>query len=132
MQFTGLGAGGMKIDTTHRRARALLRVGFVALVVIAFGIGGAGIALGASQTPNQATSAARDQYYKPPKNVVKPPKTIVVGETTGSPSQPAYTPPVAATSGTLPFTGVSLLWPAIAAVMLVGLGLVIRRHERKE
>ena len=32
---------------------------------------------------------------------------------------------------TLPFTGVSLIWPAIAAIVLVSLGLGLRRHERK-
>ena len=94
-------------------------------VVAAIGFVGPGAALGATPT-TKGTSAASDQYDKP--------ANAVAGTTGGSSSGGggSYEPPVAAaTSGTLPFTGASLVWPAVGAFALVGLGLALRRHERK-
>lgn len=99
--------------------------GAVLIIVAAFSLGGAGIALGA-RSSDVGSSSASDEYPLPPP----PPK--VVAAKTGT-SGGTYKPPTATTAskGTLPFTGVSLIWPAVAAVVLVGLGLGLRRHERK-
>lgn len=106
---------------TTRPGAWLLFASAVVVVVAVFSLSGPGIALGASQPSGQSTSAAGDQYNKPAK---------VAASNTGSGSS---TPPPASTStgGTLPFTGVSLIWPAVAAFALVGFGLALRRHERK-
>ena len=99
--------------------------GAVLIAVAAFGLGGAGVALGAAPATSHGTSAASDQYDRPATNVA--------GQTAGKPSSGSLTPPSVSTSsgGTLPFTGVSLIWSAVAAVGLVGLGLGLRRYERK-
>lgn len=94
---------------------ALLRLGCTVMVFAAFGAGGAGVALGATG------SAASDQYKKPAK--------VEVANASESLTPP--TPAATTSSGTLPFTGVSLIWPAVGAVVLVGLGLGLRRRESK-
>jgi hypothetical protein len=99
-----------------------------ALFVVALvGLFASGVAL-AGSTPTQTAggSAASDEYYKPaPK-----PKPVVKSQTAAATTQ---TKPAAAvkSSGTLPFTGMSLIWPVVGALCLVGLGLGIRRYERK-
>jgi hypothetical protein len=93
----------------------------VVVVVAVFSLSGPGIALGASQPSSQGTSAASDQYAKPAK--------VAASSSPGGNSTPP--PASTATGGTLPFTGVSLIWPAVAAFALVGFGLALRRHERK-
>jgi hypothetical protein len=106
---------------------ARLRFGVVLLIVVAaIGLVGPGMALAATSTTSHGTSAASDQYDKPAKGVK--------GTTgTSSGGGGSYTPPAATSSsgGTLPFTGMSLIWPALAAVALVGLGVGLRRHDRK-
>ena len=94
----------------------------VLATVVAIGLAVSGVALGATSTAGQGKSAASDQYGI----VVKSEKAVKV--TNGSPTQPAT---VATSSGTLPFTGVSLIWPGIAALGMVGFGVALRRHERK-
>lgn len=106
---------------TSRPGSWLLFASAVVVVVAAFSLSGPGIALGASQPSSQGTSAAGDQYDKPAK--------VAASSSTGGNSNP---PPAGTTSGgTLPFTGISLIWPAVAAFALVGFGLALRRHERK-
>ena len=97
------------------RFAALLAVAAIVMV-------GASSALAAG---GAGTSSASDQYDKP--------VTVVKGTTATASSTSATAQPVAATSsgGTLPFTGVSLIWPAIGAVALVGFGLMLRRQDRK-
>ena len=112
----------MNADIKKSRPHAwLLFAGAVLVVAAMFSLGGPSIALGASPAKSQGTSAAGDQYGKP------------AGTAAGNSGGGSSTPPPAssATGGTLPFTGVSLIWPAVAAVALVGLGLGLRRHERK-
>src|SRR6476469_5681787 len=100
-------------------ARRLKLVGTVLFIVATIGVAGPGGALAAAPSTTHGTSAASDQYATP---------TNAVAGTSGSGGD--YTPPaatpVAATSstgGTLPFTGMSLMWPAVGAVALVGVGL---------
>ena len=112
----------MNTDIKKSRPGAwLLFAGAVLVVVAVFSLGGPSIALGASPSTSQGTSSAGDQYGKP------------AGTDTGTAGGGKSTPPSAGSGGggTLPFTGVSLIWPAVAAVALVGLGLGLRRHERK-
>jgi hypothetical protein len=101
-------------------------LGAVVLVVVAaFSLGGASVALGGSPLPTcKEQSSAGDEYCKPAK--------VVAGTSGGNSGSGSYTPPStgSASGGTLPFTGVSLIWPAIAAIVLVSLGLALRRHER--
>ena len=105
------------------------RLGGAMLVVVAsLGLVGTGTALGASPSASHRTSAASDQYVKS-ANYAKPAK-IVAGQAGNSSSGGSAPSTGTASSGTLPFTGVSLIWPAVAAVALVGLGLGLRRHER--
>jgi len=74
-------------------------------------------------------SSAMSQYPPAPtkpKNTFKPP----------APPKPkaaaATTPPTTAASGqTLPFTGISLLGTLVASLILVSVGLVLRRRERR-
>ena len=100
--------------------------GGLLIVVAALTVACPGIALGATSTTSQGTSAASDQYAKPAKEVAG-----TSGSSSGGGG--SYMPPAATSSsgGTLPFTGVSLIWPAVAAFALVGLGVGLRRHERK-
>jgi hypothetical protein len=99
-------------------------VGAALIVVAAIGVAGPGIAMGATSTTSHGTSAASDQYHK--HRYHKPAKTVAG-------TSASYKPPVVSStsSGTLPFTGISLIWPAVAAFALVGLGLALRRHDRK-
>ena len=112
---------GMKKPTSGARWRF---AGAVVIIVASFSLGGASIALGAAPSISQGTSAASNQYVHP-KPKPKPPTTVVAGASSSSGSSPANA------GATLPFTGVSLIWPAIAAIVLVSLGLGLRRHERK-
>lgn len=107
------------------RVGARWRLGGAVLVVAAaFGLGGAGIALGSPPPKCEKKSSASNQYCDP---------TVVVGQSSGNAGGGSFTPPSksSAAGGALPFTGVSLIWPAIAAIALVSLGLGLRRHERK-
>src|SRR4051812_11566028 len=91
------------------------RLGAAMLIVVAaIGIAGPGIALGAT---NHGTSAASDQYDKPAKVAVAGTSASSSGGGGGS-----FTPPAATSSsgGTLPFTGISLIWPAVGAFALIG------------
>lgn len=87
-----------------------------------------GVALAASgktvaQSHVKGNSAARDQYstVKP----IKPAKSDGVKPATA-------TARVKGTSGTLPFTGFSLLGTVVIGLALVGLGFVLRRRESRE
>lgn len=95
------------------------RITFCSLVVIliaALSVAATGIASASTNKP----SAASDQYV------------VVADKTAPGPSvKTTSSPGVASTGGTLPFTGVSLIWTAIGAVALVGLGMGLRRHDRK-
>jgi len=95
------------------------------MLVVAIGLALPGVALATGSTGNSGTSAASDQYDKPAK--------AVAAATGSSTSGGSYKPPVVASTstGTLPFTGMSLIWPAVAAVGLIGLGVGLRRHDRK-
>ncbi len=87
------------------------------IVIAALSVVGTGIASASTNKP----SAASDQY--PP---------VVASQTTaGSSPKTTSSQGVASTGGTLPFTGVSLIWTAVGAVALVGLGIGLRRHDRK-
>jgi type VI protein secretion system component VasF len=68
------------------------------------------------------TSSAASQYPKKPtkKPVFTPPK--VHHGKTGA---------VAAQTGTLPFTGISLLGTLLLSLALIGAGIVLRRRERR-
>lgn len=69
------------------------------------------------------TSSATGQYPKPPHKkppVFKPPKPH---KTTGSVA--------AQSSGTLPFTGFSLLGTLVLSLALIGAGIALRRRERR-
>jgi hypothetical protein len=103
---------------------ARLRLGGAVLILAAaFSLGTAGIAFGAKPLPTcKGTSSASHQYCTP--------KTVVAGTSAGSASGGNSAPP-SNTGGTLPFTGMSLIWPAIGAIALVSLGLGLRRYERK-
>lgn len=120
------GQGYMDTITAANRGRARWRLsGAVVIVVAAIGIAAPGVAVGATGTTNHGTSAASDQYDKPAKEVAG----TSGGNSSGGGS---FTPPSAtSSSGTLPFTGVSLIWPAVGAFALLGLGVAVRRHERK-
>lgn len=104
-----------------RRGARLLFAGAALIVVAVFGLGGPSIALGASSSTSPGTSSAGDQYAKP--------AVTVAGISSSGGSNPP--PANSAAGGALPFTGVSLIWPALAAVALVGLGISLRRYERK-
>jgi hypothetical protein len=117
-------------DMNTSRLGARWRIGGAAVVVIVavFSLCGTSIALGASSSKQQVkasstshgTSAASDEYAKSAKGVA--------GASGGGSTPPPTSGP---SSETLPFTGVSLIWPAVAAIALVALGLGLRRHDRK-
>ena len=132
-----IGGEGDSVDVAlveHRRRFS--RVGFVAaLTVLVLGtfVALEGVAMAAtgktvSQVNRQSHSAASDQYrthktIKPAPiahvKIVKP-KAQVAGATTHI------------KSGTLPFTGFSLLASVVIGVGLVGLGFVLRRRDSRE
>ena len=116
----------MDTITAANRGRARWRLsGAVVIVVAAIGIAAPGVAVGATGTTVHGTSAASDQYDKPAKEVAG----TSGGNSSGGGS---FTPPSAtSSSGTRPITGVSLIWPAVGAFALLGLGVAVRRHERK-
>lgn len=68
------------------------------------------------------TTSAKGQYPHPPhkKPVFTPPK---VHHTTGGVA--------AQSSGTLPFTGISLLGTLALSLALIGVGIMLRRRERR-
>jgi hypothetical protein len=68
----------------------------------------------ASQYPN-TPEKPKSKPFTPPKKVVSP----------------AQTPAPVAPAQTLPFTGLSLLATLLVSVGLVGLGLLLRRRERR-
>jgi hypothetical protein len=71
------------------------------------------------------TPSAAAQYPKPPKKkppVFKPPERHAVH---------AANKIAGRTGGTLPFTGLSLLGTLVLSVALIGLGIVLRRRERR-
>ena len=109
------------------RVRTCWRLGGAVLIVVAaFSLGSAGIALGGSPPPTcTGTSSADDEYCTPPK--------VVADKTGGNSGGGTFTPPSATSAAgeALPFTGVSLIWPAIGAIVLVSLGLGLRRYERR-
>jgi hypothetical protein len=69
-------------------------------------------------------SSAADQYPSPPKNEAG--GVAGVHKTTPAPANAA---PVA--SGTLPFTGVSLLGTLTLSLVLIGVGFALRRRESR-
>jgi hypothetical protein len=80
------------------------------------------------------TSAAADQYEEEKNEAVVitqevPPAGGVRGETTGEPSPSADD--VVEATGTLPFTGISLLATFALSLMLIGAGVLLRRAERR-
>ncbi len=84
-----------------------------------------GLTGGALGATGNGTSAASDQYDR--KVVAK------VAGTASTKSSTAPKPALASSSsGDLPFTGVSLLWPALGAAFLLTLGFGLRRHGRNE
>jgi hypothetical protein len=111
----------MNAVTKKSSIGARWRLGSVVLIVFAaLSLGSAGIAFGGSTPPTCKHSSASDEYCKPAK--------VVAGASAGSSG--SFAPP-SKTGGTLPFTGMSLIWPAIGAVALVSLGVGLRRYERK-
>jgi hypothetical protein len=115
---------GEMISITRERVPSTRWKVVGAMLVVAIGFALPGVALAAGSTGSNGGSAASDQYDKPAKAVA-----AASGGSTGG----SYKPPVAtpASTGTLPFTGMSLIWPAVAAVGLIGLGVALRRHDRK-
>jgi len=72
-------------------------------------------------------SSATSQYPHAPSKPATPHKPFTPPTTPGS-----KTPPAAAVSGkTLPFTGISLLGTFVLSLLLVGVGVALRRRERK-
>ena len=74
-------------------------------------------------------SSAASQY---PSTPTKPAKPHIKGQTF-TPPKTAVQPKssASASSGTLPFTGLSLLGTAVLSIVLVGLGFLLRRRERR-
>jgi len=75
-------------------------------------------------------SSAASQYPSTPS---KPAKPHTKGHQTFTPPKAAVLPKssASASAGTLPFTGLSLLGTVIVSLVLVGLGLLLRRRERR-
>jgi hypothetical protein len=76
------------------------------------------------------TSSAAGQY---PHGVLKPPKTVVkqVKEVKTVPRHSAL-PAQTVSAGTLPFTGFSLLGTFVLSLGLIGVGILLRRRERRD
>lgn len=73
-------------------------------------------------------SSATAQYAPTPK----PPKTVAPSQTQGVAGAQATLPATATkTSGSLPFTGLSLATTAILSLVLIAAGLLLRRRERQ-
>lgn len=73
-------------------------------------------------------SSATAQYAPTPK----PPKTVAPKQTQGVAGAQATLPTTATkTSGSLPFTGLSLATTAILSLVLIAAGLLLRRRERQ-
>ena len=124
-----------------RSVRSYSRLMFAAAVIVlmlgAFvSFGGVGLAASSARhsvaslaglhkqvgTPTRQLTAADDQYHK---GVMAPPPPSAPNQVA---SAPQHSPP---TSGQLPFTGASLLGTAITGLILVALGLLLRRRERR-
>ena len=95
-------------------------------VVAMVGLFSTGVALASTPTKSVGTSAASDEYAKP-----KPKPSVVVASKTAAVTTKAKPAAGVKSAGKLPFTGMSLLWPVVGAIGLVGLGLGIRRYERR-
>jgi hypothetical protein len=113
----------------HRRSRFAFGAALVVLVMgtfLSFG-GAAYAASGASEKPTStaSTSAAADEYGKQPvAQVLTPPTARVAAATASTTADPK--------SGTLPFTGVGLGSTLLVSLLLVSLGLYLRRRESRE
>lgn len=125
--------GGTAPRAVHQRSR---RVFASALAVFVLGAGASfgGVGYAASNATKAATavkkavkSSATDQYGE--QQAVQPPATRddegdVQGESTPLQST--------ASSGTLPFTGLSLLGTAVLGIALLLTGIALRRREARE
>ena len=116
----------------HRRSRFAFASALAVLVIGTFlSFGGAAYAAnGASQQPATpaSTSAAADEYgdqavAQVPLTPPKDPTSQVEGASATAPAQK---------SGTLPFTGVGLGSTALVSLLLVSLGVYLRRRESRE
>ena len=94
--------------------------GLVVLSVCLFALP---VGAGYGATGDKTTSAGA-QYKSVP--VVK---SVVVKQVKSTTTKPAA---VAASGGQLPFTGVSLAGAAVLGIGLTGLGLMLRRRERRD
>ena len=106
------------------RRRSIRLAGLVVLSICLFAVP---VGAGSAATGGKTTSAG-DQYKSVP--VVK---AAVVKQVKYTTTKPKPKPAVAATtSGQLPFTGVSLAGAAVLGIGLTGLGLMLRRRERRD
>jgi hypothetical protein len=118
----------------HRRSR-LVFVSALAVFVLGAGASFGGVGYAASNATAAATavknavkSSATDQYGE--QQPVQPP---AAGDVKGEVASESATPLQAtASSGTLPFTGLSLLGTAALGIALLIAGIALRRRESRE
>lgn len=135
----------------HRGSRLAFAAALAVLVVGTFlSFGGAAYAANetaqSSATPSSPASAAQDEYGSqpvakvppaPPQNPTQNTKPETVTQTPATTTNPTSevkgeTATAPTKSGTLPFTGIGLGTTVLLSVLLVTLGVFLRRRESRE
>ena len=123
----------------HGRSRLVFGSAFAVIVVGAVAsFGGVGYAAsGADQAAAAAKNAVTHStsaqgQYRAKKPVQPAPVVKAASVTTKATPAPTVTQPAAASSDTLPFTGLSLIGTLALGGALVGIGIAIRRRESRD
>jgi hypothetical protein len=122
-------------ESTGRSPRRRSSFAFIsAVAVIVLGVlastGGLGYAASGATAAKEKIvrkSSAQDEYGS--QTAVTPPATKVAS---ASASKPPPSTVASASGGTLPFTGLSIAGTVVIGLSLIGVGLALRRRERRE